>query len=163
AFGEPTVTTLSTGGKIAQTGAYYDIATRRVSELVTAREASPSTVADVHYTYDAAGGVTKIADTVSGDTQCLRSDNLRRLYAAWTPASGDCTSVPTSAVSLGGPAPYWQSWTFDDRTGNRTAQVDHKTTGDVTTSYTYGANGQAQPYRLVSSTAGTYGYDTSGD
>jgi RHS repeat-associated protein len=71
--------------------------------------------------------------------------------------------LPTAALSLAGPAPYWQSWTFADQTGNRATQVDHRTTGDATTTYTYGTSGQAQPNRLVSTNAGTYGYDSAGN
>jgi RHS repeat-associated protein len=166
-FGEPTVTTFSTGGKLAQQGLYYEEATRRLKEAVTARETAPSTVADVNYTRDASGNITKIADTPAGgtaDTQCFTNDYLRRLTQAWTPANGDCTAAPTVA-GLGGPAPYWQSWTLDT-IGNRRSQTDHAAAGDSTTTYTYPAAGAAQPHTVRSTsgaTTGSYGYDQSGD
>jgi RHS repeat-associated protein len=172
-LGEPAVTTYSTGGQLAQEGLYYDEPTRRLAESVTVKETAPSTVADVHYSYTATGQVTKIADTPAGgsaDTQCFRHDYLGRTTAAWTPASGDCATDPTAA-GLGGPAPYWQSWTFDV-TGNRQTQVEHATAhGDATTQYTYPAAGSAAPHTLTGASrtdstgtvAGSYGYDPAGN
>ena len=160
-FGERAVTTLSTGAKIAQTGRYYEESTRRLSRIVATRETAPSTIADLNYTYNEAGLVTKIADTPAGgtaDTQCFSHDYLGRTTQAWTPASGACSTDPTND-SLGGPVPYWHSWTFDV-TGNRRSQVEHATaTGDVTTTYTYPAAGGAQPHTLT----GTRRTDNTGE
>jgi RHS repeat-associated protein len=170
-LGEPAVYTLSTGGAIAQVGYFYDEATRRLAELMDVRQTAPSTIADQHYTYTAAGDVTKIADTPNAapaDTQCFTYDALRRLSAAWTPAGGDCTAAPSSSA-LGGPAPYWQSYAYD-AVGDRATLVDHAAGGDTTTSYAYPAAGAAQPHALLSTTANgpsgsttaSYGYDPAG-
>ncbi|WP_285491710.1 hypothetical protein, partial [Amycolatopsis taiwanensis] len=72
------------------------------------------------YSYDPAGNITAIADTpevAAPDTQCFTYDHLQRLTEAWTPASGNCANA-RSVTGLGGAAPYWTSWTFD-QTGNR--------------------------------------------
>lgn len=172
-FGEPSVTSYSTGGKIAQQGLYYDPATRRITETLTDRETAPSIVTDAHYWYDPAGDVTKIADTPSSgtaDTQCFTHDYLQRLTQAWTPGNGDCNQTPSN-TAMGGPAPYWQNWTID-LAGNRKSQTDHNTgAGEVTTSYTYPAAGAVQPHTLTGTTttdntgtrAASYSYDTAGN
>ncbi|MFV2018368.1 polymorphic toxin-type HINT domain-containing protein [Micromonospora sp. LOL_023] len=67
---------------------------------------------------------------------------------------------------LGGPAPYWLSWQYDV-VGNRLQQVDHKSSGDVTTTYAYPAGGGSNAHRLSSSTTGSttrsYTYDDMGN
>jgi hypothetical protein len=65
-MGDPAVTTFSTGGSLAQQGLYYDPVTNRRTEAITVKETAPSVVADLNYTYDPAGNITKIADTPSG-------------------------------------------------------------------------------------------------
>ncbi len=152
----------------------YQADTHRLDELRVDRDGvSPYRLAQADYSYDPAGNVTKLVDSPGGqsaDTQCFGYDHLRRLTQAWTPASGDCGSDPT-ASALGGPAPYWQSWTYD-LTGNRLTQTDHATSGgDVTTRYAYPDAGQAQPHTLLSTTStdstGThtkaYDYDAAGN
>jgi RHS repeat-associated protein len=160
---------MSTGGKLAQLATYYDPATRRVNETVTARETAPSTVADTQYTYDPSGNITKIAESSNGDSQCFTNDYLGRLVQAWTPAGGDCAQQPTAA-SLGGPAPYWQSWTLD-AVGGWLTRTDHATaSGDAVTTYTYPGTGANQAHTLsgtsVTDSAGTraatYAYDPAG-
>jgi RHS repeat-associated protein len=168
-FGEPAVYTLSTGGNIAQIGYYYDEATRRLTRTLDVRQTAPSTIADVNLTWDPAGNVTRQADAASGDTQCYSYDYQRRLTQAWTPSTADCTAAPSTS-GLGGPAPYWQSYTYDT-IGNRTQLVDHAANGDTTTTYAYPAAGSAQPHTLSSTTttngSGTrtvaYTYDDAGD
>ena len=104
-LGEPAVLTLGTGGPIAQIGYYYDETTRRPTRILDVRQTAPSTVADLNISYDAAGNVTKLADTPTGgtsDTQCFGYDGKRRLTEAWTPSSGDCTAAPSTGA-LGRP------------------------------------------------------------
>ncbi|GAA1287809.1 hypothetical protein Psi02_70250 [Planotetraspora silvatica] len=171
-LGETSVLTMSTGGPIAQSGLYYDEATRRLTRILDVRETAPSTIADLHLAWNPAGDVTAIADTPTGgtaDTQCFGYEGLRRLAEAWTPGDGNC-SVPPSTAGLGGPAPYWQSYTYD-AAGNRGSRVEHTAAGDTTTTYTYPAAGAARPHAVTSSTtagqAGSrtsaYTYDTAGN
>ncbi|MGH3646393.1 MAG: hypothetical protein ACRDTM_04335 [Micromonosporaceae bacterium] len=104
----------------------YETGTRRLSRVKLDREGSAAAGYDARYTRDDAGNVLKIAE-VAGEsqTQCFGYDYLRRMTAAWTPASGDCAVEPSSS-SLGGPAPYWHSFSYD-KTGNRTGETRHAT------------------------------------
>ncbi|EOD66759.1 hypothetical protein, partial [Amycolatopsis vancoresmycina] len=61
-------------------------------------------------------------------------------------------------------APYWKSYSFD-KTGNRTKEVDHKSTGDVTNTSIYPAAGPTavKPHALQKvDTSGPNGTSTSG-
>jgi len=175
-YGELSRITLSAGGKWLVSNYEYERGTHRLSRAVVERETSPSRLADLSYSYDAAGNVTRIADRADpgtgggAETQCFRHDHLRRLVDAWTPASGDCAAAP-SAANLGGPAPYWHSWTFD-KTGNRLSETRTDSSGAVTTStYRYPEAGQAGPHavREVTTTGPTgtrtdrYEYDATGN
>ncbi|MER8099178.1 RHS repeat-associated core domain-containing protein [Kitasatospora sp. NPDC094016] len=105
--------------------------------------------------------------------------------ATSVPGIGGCANANGPAVnggspSVGGPTPYWQSYGYD-ATGNRTQLVQHDVTGntsnDVTTTQTFGAQGQPNtgtggPHALLSATSGSpstgtattsYQYDKSGN
>ncbi|MFC0623766.1 polymorphic toxin-type HINT domain-containing protein [Kribbella deserti] len=134
----------------------YEEGTRRISSMRVAREGVGSTDDTFNYTYDQAGNVFAIAHVQHGvaiDRQCFDTDHLRRTTEAWTPSGGTCTTAP-SASALGGPHPYWHSYTYD-QTGNRTKLVDHARvdtnpeTGDRTDTYTYPAAGAARPHALA--------------
>lgn len=87
------------------------------------------------------------------------------LTAAWTPASNDCTTPP-DANALGGPAPYWHSWTFD-KVGNRQTETRHNAGGANTSTYTYPNAGQSRPHAVSKVSNGTtenaYAYDEMGN
>jgi RHS repeat-associated protein len=152
----------------------YEEGTNRLVRAFTDLELLPAVrQADVAYGYDAAGNVTKIADTppaanAPSQVQCLRYDYLRRLTDAWTATDG-CAAAPSTAV-VGGAAPYWSTYGYD-LTGNRTSEVQHGASGDTTRVYAYPAAGQAQPHTVrsvaQSGPAGartdTYGYDAMGN
>ena len=144
----------------------YDTATRRLAQLWTTRATSPTTVADVRYSYDALGNVTRVSDVTANDHQCFTTDYLRRLTAAWTPASGDC-SAAAAASALGGPAAYWHSYSYD-AIGNRTRLVDHVTSAGVRdTTYAAPTVGHRLTATSTSDTSGTrtraFSYDASGN
>jgi RHS repeat-associated protein len=164
-YGEPAVIGYRyDGGRSVDVALHYEEGTRRLQRQWATRETSPSTVADVWYAHDAAGNVTKISDVAANDRQCFGYDYLRRLTRAWTPASGDCSVAPTTG-GLGGPAPYWLDWTFD-QTGNRLSQTEHTGTGDRTTGYMYPGAGSPQPHTLRATTGsatGSYTYDLAGN
>ncbi|GAB3801169.1 RHS repeat-associated core domain-containing protein [Micromonospora zhanjiangensis] len=126
-----------------------DQSTGRLNEISVHRDGvAPNTVTDAHYTYDDAGNVTKIADTPTNggytDIQCFTYDRYQRLTEAWTPQADDCDSAPTAA-GLGGPAPYWQSYSLT-LGGARKQLVDHATTkGDVSTDYQFTDSTPADP------------------
>ncbi|WP_410669536.1 RHS repeat-associated core domain-containing protein [Amycolatopsis sp. cmx-4-68] len=145
----------------------YDQVTRRPQTTTVSRETQVGPeLTKRTYTYDPAGNVRKIADTPAGataDIQCFDYDYLQRMTDAWTPTSGDCATAK-SAATLGGAAPYWNTYTFD-KTGNRKTQVEHKPAGDVTTTYTYPASGASavRPHALQKTdTAGPNGTATAG-
>ncbi|MFI5734775.1 RHS repeat domain-containing protein [Kribbella sp. NPDC051587] len=158
-FGEVQKVTLgSTGGKWVQLGYQYETGSRRLQAVVTEKETLPRRISEVQYGYDDSGNIKQITDTPSAttgektDTQCFNYDYLRRMTAAWTPApdadnnAGDCSAAPTAA-GLGGPAPYWQSWTFD-KIGNRQTETKTWNGGSTTATYTYPNAGQAQPHAV---------------
>lgn len=144
----------------------YDPATRRLNQIKTARTTGPTDVADVSYSHDWAGNVTRVSDAVSSDTQCFRADHLRRLTEAWTPTSGNCATDPTD-TGLGGPSKYWQTYTYD-LAGDRTKLVEHATSdGDRTTDYTMTPGKHSVAKTVTKDNAGTrqatYTYDTAGN
>ncbi|MCA1217854.1 hypothetical protein [Streptomyces sp. 8L] len=101
-----------------------------------------------------------------------------RFTPDWT-ATDACAATPGagSSATVGGPQPYWQSWTYDDA-GDRSTQTDHDVTGDTsedtTATYVYPAQGSAsdQPHTLTGTSAtgpektaqtASYTYDAAGD
>lgn len=157
------------GSRVAVTST-FDEPTRRLSELNVVPEGKPEAAA-YHYRYDDIGNVTELEDAPTGqpaDRQCYRTDHLRRLTEAWTTTAGACGAVPTAWSAVGGPAPYWQSFTYDV-TGNRVREVRHSST-DTTYSYGYPAAATPRPHAVTSviATGGAswtrnYSYDNGGN
>ncbi|WP_223874529.1 RHS repeat domain-containing protein [Salinispora fenicalii] len=163
-------------GIYTQDVVYRDEATRRVTRTTIERETTPGTISDRNYTYDPAGNITSIAEAPEhgqADTQCFRYDQLRQLTTAWTPTTGvTCDTEPTTA-NLGGPAPYWQDWTFDS-TASRLTETSHTTSGDTTRTYSVptGGPGVTRPHAVTAMTTqtpdnepvvNTYDYDATGN
>ncbi|MFF3334721.1 RHS repeat-associated core domain-containing protein [Streptomyces sp. NPDC002888] len=160
----------STGAKQLQILNRFEDGTRRLANSHTVDQTNTGYTSDVDYVYDATGNVKSITDKAGGkDTQCFAYDGYRRLTEAWTPSSNDCTTA-RSASALGGPAPYWTSWTYKPG-GLRETQTEHKAAGDTSTAYGYpavNASGAGQPHTLTSvsvngGTAKTYTYDEQGN
>ncbi|SDO89877.1 intein C-terminal splicing region/RHS repeat-associated core domain-containing protein [Actinacidiphila guanduensis] len=187
-FGKPLQYTMGTSGNWAALALTYDQQTQRLTNAQTTTATSSTVVDNTSYSYqDAAvsGGAGLVTSTTdkqnSGavtDQQCFDYDYATRLDAAWTATDGcAATPAPGDSASVGGPQPYWQSWTYD-AAGNRATQTDHDTSGEVagdtTTTYTYPAQGSAddQPHTLNGTTASgpdatahtaSYTYDKDGD
>lgn len=130
-------------------------------------------VADRTYTRDDVGNLTSsttVATHPAAQTQkvCYTYDGLRQFGRAWTPnAATSCTSAP-SASAMGGPAPYWLDYSYDNMTGNRTSVTSTSPSGGSTTSaFAYPSAGAPRPHAVSSVTGGTgagsYGYDASGN
>ncbi len=167
-----------TGGKYLRHNYVYDESTRRLTRAFSQRQTTgPQRVLDQSYEYDLAGNVTKIIDApASGsldpkDVQCFGYDESRRLTQAWTPSSENCAVQPTSASQLGGPAPYWHQWTFD-QIGNRKTEKRNSVAGATTSSYEYPVAGQARPHAVQKVTTtgpdgatkvNEYEYDATGN
>ncbi|MFD8914763.1 RHS repeat domain-containing protein [Streptomyces sp. NPDC059575] len=161
---------LYTGAKQLQVLNRYEDGTRRLANTHTVDQTNAGYTSDVDYVYDASGNVKSVTDKANGkDTQCFAYDGYRRLTDAWTPSSNDCATT-RSASALGGPAPYWTSWTYKPG-GLRDTQTEHKATADTKTVYGYptaNANGTGQPHTMTSVTVGTaaaksYEYDEQGN
>src|SRR5581483_5769327 len=130
------------------------------------------------YGYDNAGNVKSIKETSGANTisnQCFNYDPLRQLTDAWTTVASTCQATPTQSA-VGGPDPYWSSYTYNNPTGNRTSEIKHAAGGDTYRCYTYPTNttsGQKHGLSTVttSTTAGcptttstdSYGYDNTGN
>jgi RHS repeat-associated protein len=156
------------GSRVAVTSS-FDEPTGRPTGMNVVPELKPE-AARYAYSYDNAGNVTKIVEAPAGqsaDNQCFSYDYLSRLTEAWTPASGDCAAA-RSLAALGGPAPYWQSWTIDSN-GNRLTETRHAATNTVFT-YGYPSAGSARPHSVTRVTASgavswihNYAYDNGGN
>nr|BFE51098.1 hypothetical protein GCM10017745_45250 [Saccharothrix mutabilis subsp. capreolus] len=111
----------------------YEHGTRRLVKATTWQENEAVPTVDRTMSYDPAGNVRELTTAARGrtaDTQCFRTDHLRRLTDAWT---GACDADPDKSA-LTGPAPYWHSYTYDSL-GNRLTEVRHET--GTTRTYTY--------------------------
>jgi RHS repeat-associated protein len=171
AFGRVLQANYGHTGKELATFAQYDATTGRVTQNSSMLQTQTSALDVTNLRYNQAGELTAIddlQDNTTHDTQCFTYDSFQRLTAAWTDtagitdpgaatpgAVGGCTTArvqttttsPIKATTVGGPAPYWQTYTYD-QLGDRTGTVNHDTTGnalnDATQAITYpGANGTA--------------------
>ncbi|MFQ6146422.1 RHS repeat-associated core domain-containing protein [Streptomyces seoulensis] len=168
-FDEPLQFTYGTSGNFAQQTLSYDDQTHRLTGSTTVTQSGHAIADTTGYTYQPSGNVIKITDkleTGASDTQCFAYDWAQRLKAAWT-ATDDCSATPASGASatVGGPSPYWQTWSYD-ATGARQTQVDHDPSGDtshdVTATYTPFAAGKG-PAHAVSQVASTNPGDATAD
>jgi RHS repeat-associated protein len=164
----------SSGGRAVFRTFRLDPGTDRLTELLTQQDSlTGAIVSDRHYSYTDSGDITAISDMTPAadtDTQCFTYDYASQLSAAWTPASANCSASPT-ATTLGGPAPYWQSFSYDT-IGNRLSATRHAvdTGTDLTDTYTYPTSGagSVRPHAVQTIThsggmSSTYGYDAAGN
>jgi RHS repeat-associated protein len=151
----------------------YDDASGLVTNINTQTSSGGTftSTGNTTYTRDDVGNVTSSKDTVTGQAECFSYDHLAELTQAWTPnASSSCSSTP-SVSTVGGPAPFWDTYTYDTSTGNRLTQVQHATTAggtSTTDTSTYPAAGAAHPHAVSSVAAtggssGTSSYTYDGD
>ncbi|MER8114773.1 polymorphic toxin-type HINT domain-containing protein [Streptomyces sp. NPDC094031] len=140
-------------GKELATFAEYDATTGRTMQTSSMVQTSATALDVVDYRYNQAGEITATDDlqnNTAHDTECFAYDSRQRLTAAWTDTAGitDSGSTPAGAVggcttgsvqtstapvktkTVGGPAPYWQTYTYD-LLGDRTGMVDHDITGNA--------------------------------
>ncbi|MGQ4399430.1 ricin-type beta-trefoil lectin domain protein [Streptomyces hayashii] len=153
-FGRVQQTNYGASGKQLATFAKYDTTTGRVVQTSSMTQTSSTVLDAVDYRYNQVGEVTAIDDLQNNsthDTQCFTYDSFQRLTQAWTDTAGitSPSAAPVGAVggcatdrvqttgsgqikttTVGGPAPYWQTYTYD-QLGDRTGMVDHDTTGDA--------------------------------
>ncbi|BBB00170.1 hypothetical protein RVR_7118 [Actinacidiphila reveromycinica] len=173
--GKPLQYTYQSGGKKTQVTNTYQWGTQRLDNSRVDREDVPGTDKSSTYGYDEAGDITSIDDVSRDgtDNQCFQYDYLQRLTEAWAQGTGACTTDPSTAT-LGGPAPYWDSYTYN-LNGDRSTDTIHDpagvTSNDVHHAYTYPTATQAQPHTLTAVdqsgpqgiSTDTYTYDADGD
>ncbi|MFJ9537082.1 RHS repeat-associated core domain-containing protein [Streptomyces sp. NPDC101225] len=176
ALAQPEQLTLGTGGtgnKSIYVTNTFEEGTGRLERSHVTDQTHPYMLQDLNYSYDQTGNVTAISDPTtlggdsSADTQCFAYDGHQRLTEAWTPASQKCSDA-RSASGLSGPAPYWNSYTYNDA-GQRTSETVHQSSGDTKTTYCY--TDTAQPHTLTGTSTEadcaaperTYDYDATGN
>ncbi|MGW1557705.1 polymorphic toxin-type HINT domain-containing protein [Streptomyces sp. NPDC002144] len=163
------------GAKKAQVTNSYQWGTQRLANSNVTRENVAGTDKSATYGYDEAGNITSLADVSRDgtDNQCFIYDYLGRLNEAWAQNTTTCAATPSASV-LGGPAPYWQSYSYD-LSGNRLTETQHDVTGasakDIKRTYNYPPPSGKQPHTLTKvDTTGpngvaqdTYTYDDAGN
>ena len=167
--GKPTKQTLDAGGKKAWYTYEWEAGTQRLKTSTIDREGLAGSDRHATYTYDPAGNIRSIIDdSKTGiDAQCFTYDHLRHLTDAWTEGDTDCSTTPTSGV-IGGPAPYWQTYTYD-AAGNRKTETLHGIGGTADTTRTYTTPTGSNKLTGVSQTGGdgtradSFGYDEAGN
>ncbi|MEV4837864.1 RHS repeat-associated core domain-containing protein [Nonomuraea sp. NPDC049486] len=162
----------ATTGKRAWQTFTYEWATRRLATSRTSKENVSGSDRDATYRYDDAGNIRSIADVSRDgtDTQCFSYDALRRLTEAWTQATTSACDDTPAATTVGGPAPYWQTFAYDTA-GNRISETRHGVAGqaDTVRAYTYSPAGQGNRLTRIAQIGGagsrtdTYAYDATGN
>ncbi|MEV6979028.1 RHS repeat-associated core domain-containing protein, partial [Kitasatospora sp. NPDC093806] len=182
-LGQVLQTTIGTPTKQLRTAQTYDQVTGRLAtNRVTLQNNTANPISDTTYGYDQLGNLTTVTETQSSggsdrvtDTQCFSYDALRRLTTAWTdtkgvttPTAGQLASCKTSTPSpatIGGPAPYWFDWQYN-QLGDRTFQVKHDVTGnaanDTTQSSSYPGAGATPATRPNAATTVVTSNPTTG-
>ncbi|GAB2922113.1 polymorphic toxin-type HINT domain-containing protein [Streptomyces sundarbansensis] len=166
---------LSGGGKKTWTTNTYEWGTQRLATSRVDREEQAGVDRHATYKYDESGNVLSIADVsrTGTDNQCFTYDHRRQVKEAWTQATATCAAAP-GATAVGGPAPYWHSYSYD-KIGNRLTETRHDPAGDasknIQRTYSYPAADAKQPHTLSSvatkdargTSTDNYRYDTTGN
>ncbi|MFG2471118.1 polymorphic toxin-type HINT domain-containing protein [Streptomyces canus] len=172
--GKPLMYSLSAnGGKLTMERNTYEWGTQRLATSTVSRQDIAGVDQYNTYSYDEAGNALSVSDTSrSGtDNQCFGYDWAGRLTEAWAQSTTGCAAAPSTGV-LGGPAPYWASYSYD-KLGNRLTETQHATAAgasDTNRTYHYPDPGAVRPHTLTSvdTTVGTvkstdsFGYDSAG-
>ncbi|MGW6804285.1 polymorphic toxin-type HINT domain-containing protein [Streptomyces sp. NPDC055039] len=166
---------LTSGGKKTQVTNSYEKGTQRLAISRVDREEQSGVDRHVTYRYDEVGNVLSMADVsrTGTDNQCFTYDHLARLSEAWTQNTTTCAPTP-AAGKIAGPAPYWQSYTYD-KASNRATETHHNPAGDtskdIKRTYAYPGAGKPLAHSLSSvtttgpsgTTTDSYGYDPTGN
>ncbi|MEU3743229.1 polymorphic toxin-type HINT domain-containing protein [Streptomyces sp. NPDC032198] len=144
---------LTDAAKKTQVTNTYEWGTQRLATSRVDREGQNGVDRHVTYGYDESGNVRSMADVsrTGTDNQCFNYDYLARLTEAWTEKTATCAPSP-AADKVGGPAPYWHSFSYD-KVGNRKTETQHDPAGDSTKNikrdYTYPPAGTPKAHTLT--------------
>ncbi|GAB3231222.1 hypothetical protein GCM10027447_26240 [Glycomyces halotolerans] len=162
----------SSAEKHAYQGFQYDETTRRLERFVFGHETTNPHVADVNYTYDDAGNIQSVVDKPLGneprwETQCFNYDAQQRLAEAWSQAGETACAATGSSAIVGGPAAYWNTYTYD-AAGNRVSDTLQLTGHNDQRTFSYPAAGGARPHAPIEVVAqdgsrAVFGYDEAGN
>jgi RHS repeat-associated protein len=182
-FGQVQRTTTGLYGDQLVLTSSYDQGTQRLLQTTTNLQTLSAAEDTVNYTYNDAGSLTSVSDAQYGgqtDLQCFQYDNLQRLTQAWTdtggtstaggtsvPGVGGCTNTTPAQSTVGGPAPYWESFGYD-LLGDRTSETIHASAGNTSQTLSYSG---AKPNEVSSvstasptgTTTQSYAYNAAGD
>ena len=141
-LGEVLSTTFGAYGSQMVQDYTYDAGTSRLLQSITNLQTASSAADTTSYTYDDSGNITSESDaqnTGGTQTQCFSYNGLDQLTAAWTDTGGTqtaaapvgagiggCNNTTPSAANIGGPAPYWETYTYD-LLGDRTSETTYNT------------------------------------
>lgn len=178
-FGVAIQTTMGDMPKQVVASEDIDSATGRVVESFLDAEGASAHIDDISTTWNPAGLITSTKDVQNGgtstDLQCYAYSSLDQLAAAWSdtsgtstapapsfPGIGGCNTTSPTAATVGGPAPYWQSYTYNPD-GDRATETDHNLAGNaaanVTHTYAYpsvtGTTGAPNELGTVTTETGT--------
>jgi len=136
---------------VLRAGEYAGTTSDPILEITYTVPSAPSSVAiqDLNYSYDANGNITKVidaSDMASSKTVDYTYDDLNRLVSAVT--SGIAT----------GQQNYTESFVY-----NAIGNLTSKTSGGVTTLYSYSGSGYANPHGATSIGGVTQSYDSAGN
>jgi RHS repeat-associated protein len=187
-FGRTAVSTMGDEPRQVVATSNFDNTTGRVVESVLDVENGTAHIDDITNTWSPAGRITSTKDVQNGtatDLQCYTYNTLGQLATAWTDTAGTTAAAPPSVLSIGGcatsspsagtiggPAAYWQSYTYD-AAGDRSGQIDHDLTGatgrDVVRTYAYPLGGAPNELAGVTASSGgtisgqdSYSYNADG-
>ncbi|TDD40505.1 sugar-binding protein [Actinomadura sp. KC06] len=169
--GKPKLVELGASGKRVWNALTWEYGTQRLESSRTYREGVTGDPRRAAYRYDDAGNILSISDVSADgtDNQCYTYDHLRRLTGAWSEGDTACSTTPTADV-IGGPAPYWRTFTYD-KAGNRKTETRHGVGGkpDTNRTYAYEPPGQGNRLTKITQTGGegdrtdTFAYDEVGN
>ena len=203
-FGEVSGTNFGLWGDELNRAEVYDQSTGLLLTVSDQEQNLSAPLQTTNYTYNQAGAITSESAAQYGvptaDTQCFGYDQQNRLTSAWTDTNGvtsttgsttaqvqgigGCNdSAPVAGKVTGGPAPYWQTYSYD-ALGDRVGETQHDTSvsstaNNVTQTLSYPGYNQATGASTTATTPdavqtvatsgpnGTattsYGYDQAGN
>lgn len=137
---------------------------RRLQNAYSTENSASTHLMDAKYSYNDADQVKAITDTAVGNTdyQCFHYEEFQQLKHAWTPTTTSCADTTRTPTTIGGKAPYWQTFTYKDN-GLRETSVKQPTSAGgsaTTTEYSYGGTCAGSttpvgPHTLVRTKTGT--------